>query len=372
MPRAERGTNKWLANKMKAKGLQKLKWYCQMCQKQCRDENGFKCHRMSEAHQRQMQVFSQRSGTFVDSFSREFEKKFMQLMKTRYYNTRVLANTVYCDHIADKQHVHMNSTVWVTLSGFVQYLGRSGQCEIEHTPKGWFIKYIDRDPEKLQRDKERSEREKDELDTDERERQRLEETIRQAKDSGAYKPTEYSGINRTVDEGPIRFAVNPLKREHKSILPSGKNHESLFIVDSTKLELSPKVAKQEVPQDVIAVEELPWVVPGLVVKILSGSRGNKYFKCKGTVSRVQSLYECVVKVFDSGDVIKIDQAQLETVIPTIGGKVQFVLGKHRGSIGYLASVNFDAYSCVVKIKLDDETVEITGVQYEEICKFDEQ
>jgi hypothetical protein len=25
-----------------AKGLQKLRWYCQMCQKQCRDENGFK------------------------------------------------------------------------------------------------------------------------------------------------------------------------------------------------------------------------------------------------------------------------------------------------------------------------------------------
>lgn len=27
---------------LQAKGLQKLRWYCQMCQKQCRDENGFK------------------------------------------------------------------------------------------------------------------------------------------------------------------------------------------------------------------------------------------------------------------------------------------------------------------------------------------
>lgn len=44
MPKAEVGTPKYLANKMKAKGLQKLRWYCQMCQKQCRDENGFKCH----------------------------------------------------------------------------------------------------------------------------------------------------------------------------------------------------------------------------------------------------------------------------------------------------------------------------------------
>ena len=35
-------TPKAIANRIKAKGLQKLRWYCQMCQKQCRDENGFK------------------------------------------------------------------------------------------------------------------------------------------------------------------------------------------------------------------------------------------------------------------------------------------------------------------------------------------
>jgi len=44
MPKNDVGGPKWLANKMKSKGLQKLRWYCQMCEKQCRDENGFKCH----------------------------------------------------------------------------------------------------------------------------------------------------------------------------------------------------------------------------------------------------------------------------------------------------------------------------------------
>ena len=33
-------TPKAVANRQKAKGLQRLRWYCQMCQKQCRDENG--------------------------------------------------------------------------------------------------------------------------------------------------------------------------------------------------------------------------------------------------------------------------------------------------------------------------------------------
>jgi DNA/RNA-binding protein KIN17 len=42
---------------MQAKGLQKLRFFCGMCKKQCRDGNGFKCHLESEAHLRQMEMF---------------------------------------------------------------------------------------------------------------------------------------------------------------------------------------------------------------------------------------------------------------------------------------------------------------------------
>lgn len=37
---------------------------------QCRDENGFKCHIMSESHQRQMNLFSENAGHYLDEFSR--------------------------------------------------------------------------------------------------------------------------------------------------------------------------------------------------------------------------------------------------------------------------------------------------------------
>ena len=40
--RPEAGTPKAIANAQKSKGLQKLRFFCQLCQKQCRDENGFK------------------------------------------------------------------------------------------------------------------------------------------------------------------------------------------------------------------------------------------------------------------------------------------------------------------------------------------
>ncbi len=38
MPKNEFMTPKAIANRIKSKGLQKLRWYCQMCHKQCRDE----------------------------------------------------------------------------------------------------------------------------------------------------------------------------------------------------------------------------------------------------------------------------------------------------------------------------------------------
>jgi len=41
-----------------------------MCQKQCRDENGFKCHTMSESHQRQLLLLAEDVDKYMDSFSR--------------------------------------------------------------------------------------------------------------------------------------------------------------------------------------------------------------------------------------------------------------------------------------------------------------
>ena len=40
MPKAEKGSLKDIGKRIKAKGLQKLKFYCQLCQKQCRDDGG--------------------------------------------------------------------------------------------------------------------------------------------------------------------------------------------------------------------------------------------------------------------------------------------------------------------------------------------
>jgi len=95
MGKAEVGTPKWIGNKMKSKGLQKLRWYCQMCQKQCRDENGFKCHTTSESHQRQLLLFADDSRKYLNEFNSEFEKCFLNLLKRQFGTKRVHANIVY-------------------------------------------------------------------------------------------------------------------------------------------------------------------------------------------------------------------------------------------------------------------------------------
>ena len=140
-----------------------------MCQKQCRDENGFKCHCMSERHQRQMLVFGQSPTRIVDGYSEEFEYYFLELMRRSHRFSRVAATVVYNEYINDRHHVHMNSTQWATLTDFVKHLGRSGKCKVDETPKGWFITYVDRDSETLLMENLKNTRVKAEEEKNERE-----------------------------------------------------------------------------------------------------------------------------------------------------------------------------------------------------------
>jgi DNA/RNA-binding protein KIN17 len=94
MPKAEAGSLKAIGNHIKSIGLQKLRWYCQMCVKQCRDENGFKCHLTSESHLRQMRLFSQNPNSIIDNFSKEFERGYLDTLSHLHNTKRTSANKV--------------------------------------------------------------------------------------------------------------------------------------------------------------------------------------------------------------------------------------------------------------------------------------
>jgi len=414
MPKQEVGSTKWLGNKMKAKGLQKLRFYCQMCQKQCRDENGFKCHRMSDGHQRQMQLFVQDPNRFMDDFSQEFETGFMQLMSHTYRSTRTLANTVYCDFISNRHHTHMNSTIWVTLSNFVQYLGRTNQCKIEKTPKGWYISYIDNSPEAQLRQKQKTELEQAELAVEERHQKLLQDKI---KNAGEFVESEFTELQREEGDAPIAFAMGskassasaPGSAAARALSPAeiaaraAKNAAAATIQGGNVLadafqssrsskdkgdkEGKPGSRKLSAMEQVRLEHEAakkrrveppspssessgtePWLAAGLVVKIMHEElAGGKYHRKKGLVEKVHDQYTADIRMVDSKDLIRLEQEMVETVIPNVGKPVRIVKGTHKGAKATMRAVDFESFS--VEVELEDGTV-MEGLGYDEVCKVE--
>lgn len=135
MGRAEAGSTKWVANKMKSKGLQRLRWWCEPCQKQCRDANGFKCHVQSETHVRQLATVGEDPRKYINGFSNDFQRDFVSLLKTAHNEKWISANKFYNEYIRDKEHVHMNATKWPSLTEFVKHLGREGICHVKDDEK---------------------------------------------------------------------------------------------------------------------------------------------------------------------------------------------------------------------------------------------
>jgi len=216
MPRAEVGTPKYVANKMKSKGLQRLRWYCQVCEKQCRDENGFKCHAASESHLRQMLVVGEHAGSHIASFSNQFQHEFVSLLSRRFGTKRVRANQVYQEYIADKSHLHMNATRWVTLTEFVKHLGRTGIARVDETEKGWYIAWIDNSPKALAKAEAAQKKDRLTVSDEQRERQLIAEQIeRAATESNAERgpsPAEVEeGLKRdeSSEKVVLSFSIKP-------------------------------------------------------------------------------------------------------------------------------------------------------------------
>jgi DNA/RNA-binding protein KIN17 len=111
-----------------------------------------------------------------------------------------------------------------------------------------------------------------------------------------------------------------------------------------------------------------WLCEGLVVKVMSRNLAD-YYKQKGVVQRVIGKYVGEIEMLDSKHVLKVDQEELETVIPQIGGVVRIVNGAYRGSNARLLSIDTANFNAKVRIEngaFDGRTI---TVDYEDICKL---
>ena len=440
-------TPKAIANRIKAKGLQKLKFYCQMCQKQCRDENGFKCHTMSESHLRQMEIFSADSTRFMNEFSKEFEDGMMEIIRRKARHNRQNANDLYRDYISDKQHFHMNATVWTTLTDFVMYLGRTGKCEVDETEKGWFVTYVDRDPETLARMEQRAKRERSELDSDERHQREIEHQVKAARlaaeqqrgdgdgdGAEASAPTELMRTDEKIVLGGLAprpaggssagggggFAagkprlVAPLRAaqlggdddDHGGDNvggaaaaagapqgghggPGGSGGKKMSALESLMLEQKARKERADAAAAAAAAAANPgaaagaggggggaaaappadaWLARGIVVKVVNKRLADgKYYKKKGVVEAVVEHTTAHVRIHESGDLLRLGQADLETVIPSVGGRVLMLRGPCKGEPAALLAID-EARFCV-RVQLEGGGRVLDAVEYDDVSKL---
>ncbi|RLN47408.1 hypothetical protein BBJ28_00004941 [Nothophytophthora sp. Chile5] len=399
---------------IRMKGLQKLRWFCQVCQKQCRDENGFKCHTTSEAHQRQMLLVANDPDKFMSGYSEMFEEAFLENLRRRHGTKRMRATHVYNEYIADKLHVHMNATQWETLGTFVQYLGRTGKCVVDETEKGWHIQYIDRDPRAIARQEELEKKKKAELDHEERNdafikrqlkiaqsvagQQEEEEAQRPTKlrrtDSGAKitislatKPAAkennsassiaraaaFSAAGSNVFEGDGDSASSYGRAEKRNVAESVGQRRKRNAVDAIMAEEEQRKRDQSRRQEEEARRQRKenWIAKGIVVKVTNKKvGGGSYYKQKGVVSAVEDKFCATVKLLDSGDVLRLDQDDLETVIPKPGRKVKIVNGDGRGAVAKLLEISTEDFCARIRVDSGPRRGEtLERVEYEDICKL---
>ncbi|XP_033333716.1 kin17 DNA and RNA binding protein [Megalopta genalis] len=394
MGKHEVGTPKYIANKIKAKGLQKLRWYCQMCQKQCRDENGFKCHTMSESHHRQLLLFADNAHRYMDQFSREFSQGYLNLLKRQFGTRRVPANRVYQEYISDRAHIHMNATIWVTLTAFVKWLGRTGQCVVDETEKGWYVTYIDRDPETLAAEEKKAKKQKMDKDDEERMMEFIEKQVEKGQQEGSGQTETFKEpLTRSDTDAPLviemklnmkpKLLLNPIKQEKDKNKDRGSTSgKSTFNISSIKQEalsdeeaeavLLEKLRKSKTKMDNDESNKEGWLREGLTVKVVTKSLGEKYYKSKGIIELVENQnFVAKVRLKSPEDVenhvIKIDQEYLETVIPAIGKDVVILWGKYKGMKGVVYKLHIENYSIDVELKRD-RTI-LRKLPYEQVCKY---
>jgi DNA/RNA-binding protein KIN17 len=119
-----------------------------------------------------------------------------------------------------------------------------------------------------------------------------------------------------------------------------------------------------------------WLYRNIVVRIISKTLADgKYFKRKAVVDKVIDKYTAEVEVLDSGpdkrdggDILKLDQDDLETVIPKEAGtKVRVLNGKYRGEKARVEELDKRKYQATLRLIGDNRILE--SVRYEDFSKL---
>jgi len=274
----------------------------------------------------------------------------------------------------------MNATCWVTLTSYVKHLGRTGKCEIEESEKGWYITWVQKDPEEELREKKAAKKEKMAKDDEERIRDYIDAQIEKAKlqakldqefiatelekgdDEIVKLDMKMKEIKKVQTDLPVQ---NPLKVKDVSKESSAKKKED----NKRRINALDEIMKEEIDKKKLKEQDDPlmenaWLRSNIIVKINAKSLGDKFYKKKGRIVDVVDDFSALIELNDGSAKIRVDQDDLETVIPSIGRKVMILWGKYCGEEAELVNIFTKEFQAELKL----ENGKVKKLPYEQFSK----
>lgn len=257
---------------------------------------------------------------------------------------------------------------------------------MHHIISGWYITYIDRDPETLAAQEKKAKKEKMDKDDEERLLDFIDKQIERAKQDTTEEEGETSKtpLMRPENDTPLVLDIK-LKPKPKLLPVLEIKQEKIKSEDSqskSKSEKDGKLKRSNDNDETGSVKKFKsddnspategWLREGLIVKVITKSLGDKYYKAKGIVQSIETdgfVGKVKLKTPEevNGHVIRLDQEYLETVIPAIGKEVLILWGKHKGMKATVKKLHIEHYSIDVELEKDKKIV--NKLPYEQVCKY---
>jgi DNA/RNA-binding protein KIN17 len=177
-------------------------------------------------------------------------------------------------------------------------------------------------------------------------------------------------LERSDSSGAIKFALAGSKRPRSK--GASEDEQEQLVSEMEQDDFSDlEVCAADYSQDKSEGFDDAWLQQDIIVKIMNKHLQNgELYKQKGKVVQVIDHYVADVVIESLGITVRIDQEELETVIPSLGRKVMTLAGPHRRKIGILKAINEAEYT--VDVELEDNHQLVTGLPYEIVSKSSQQ
>lgn len=278
----------------------------------------------------------------------------------------------------------MNSTCWVTLTSFVKHLGRSGKCIIDETEKGWYVTWVLKDQDTLDKEKKAAKKEKMFKDDEEKVKDYIDAQIEKAKEQSTLNEADFEATELLkAEDEQLKLDMklknfnkvqesgnNELKNVFKDVPAPSKEKEKVKVDIKRKMTALEEIMAQEkkkkkVPDD---PKDRSWIRENIVVKVVTKSLGDKYYKKKGYVKEVFDDFAALVVMNDTGAKVKLDQDHLETVIPQEGREVVILWGQYEGDTAILRNIDTEKFSASLRLETGKYKGDKIKLPYEQFSK----